>query len=66
MSKTIRVIVKSDKDDATIAEQKLIKKGYTVSVSEAKTIVLDIAGLGGQNGNLSDPDGKAFFIFGTK
>lgn len=66
MNDTIKVIVTSDKDEAGIAEQKLILKGYSVSVSQAKIVVLDGTDLGGSLNFLKDPDGETFVVFGTK
>jgi hypothetical protein len=66
MSNTIKIIVKSDQDEAQVAAQKLQIKGYQITVSEAEDVVLDGTGLGGHLDILSDPDGAVFVVIGTK
>lgn len=66
MSNTIKVIVRSDQNEAQIAEQKLQIKGYQTTVSQAQDIVLDGTDLGGHLDILSDPDGEVFVVIGTK
>ncbi len=66
MSATIRIIVKSDKDDALIAEAKLKQKGYQTSLFETSNVVLDGTSLGGHLDVLSDLDNDVFVVMGTK
>ncbi|MFA5984364.1 MAG: hypothetical protein WC782_10140 [Methylococcaceae bacterium] len=66
MSATIRIIVKSDKDDALVAESKLQQKGYQTTLSETSNVVLDGTNLGGHLDILSDPDNVVFIVIGTK
>lgn len=66
MSNTIKIIVRSDQNEAQIAEQKLQIKGYQTTVSQAQDIVLDGTDLGGHLDILSDPDGEVFVVIGTK
>lgn len=66
MNDTIKIIVKSDADEAGVAEQKLKLKGYQTNVSSTKNVVLDGTDLGGHLDILNDPDGEVFVITGTK
>lgn len=66
MSNTIKVIVRSDQNEAQIEEQKLQIKGYQTTVSQAQDVVLDGTDLGGHLDFLSDPDGEVFVVIGTK
>lgn len=66
MSSTIKIIVKSDQNEAQVAEQKLQIKGYKTTVSQAQDVVLDGTELGGHLDILSDLDGEVFVVIGTK
>ena len=66
MSSTIKIIVKSDENEAQVAAQKLQIKGYQTTVSETENVVLDGTDLGGHLDILNDPDGVVFVVIGTK
>ncbi len=66
MTNTIRVIVKSDFDDANIAKEKLNQKGYNTSLTKVSNAVLDGIDLGGHLDLLSDADGEIYVIIGLK
>jgi len=66
MSDKIRVVVKSDEDEAKVAQEKFKLKGYEVSIYNATNVVLDGTDLGGHLDFFSDIGGKVFIIVGIK
>lgn len=66
MNMIIRIIVKSDEDEANVAKEKLKIKGYDTSVLKAGNIVLDGTDLGGHLDYLTDIDGDVYLVMGTK
>jgi hypothetical protein len=66
MSDKVRIVIKSDEEEANIVKEKLNLKGYEVSISDATNVVFDGTDLGGHMDFLSDIDGKIYMIIGTK
>lgn len=63
---TIRVIVKSDLDEANIAKEKLVIKGYQTTLTEASNAVLDGTDIGGHLDTLSKVGEAIYVIIGVK
>jgi len=64
MSVKIQVIIKSDRDEAGVAKAKLEQKGFHVTVTEAKQVILDGTDLGGHLDYLIDIDEKIYMVVG--
>ena len=62
----IKIVVKGDKADAGIEEQKMILKGYQVTNNVYSQAVVDGTALGGHLDMLEDIDGEIYVIIGTK